>query len=206
MRAVVISASGLVSELLLDALKAHFEETNSFDSVEAVPQHFAWENCITVFDAGSLPGEAPKVLQVLAGVKHQRTVVMMSTRLDAVAYSGLVGQVSALMPPSSTIAEIVLAARLVASGIVILPTELAARLSKYDVSMPVVTQSLTDREAGVLYLLGFGFSDKKIARELGLHDATARTHVRSVLKKLGMENRTMAALYASRLEPRLGAE
>ena len=58
--------------------------------------------------------------------------------------------------------------------------------------------SLTARELDVLRLLGQGRANKEIAAELGLGERTARTHVSSILAKLGLNSRTQAALWAVR--------
>jgi len=60
-------------------------------------------------------------------------------------------------------------------------------------------ESLTAREREVLELIGRGFSNKRIARELGIAEKTVKTHVSNLLGKLGVADRTQAALYASRL-------
>ena len=63
-------------------------------------------------------------------------------------------------------------------------------------------ERLTPRESEVLALIGRGFSNKRIALELGVAEKTVKTHVSNVLGKLGLADRTQAALYASRLNPR----
>ena len=59
-------------------------------------------------------------------------------------------------------------------------------------------ESLTTREREVLELIGRGFSNKRIAQELGVAEKTVKTHVTHVLGKLGVADRTQAALYAAR--------
>ena len=61
---------------------------------------------------------------------------------------------------------------------------------------PAPVDPLTERELGVLGLLGRGLSNKEIAAELRIADCTARTHVSNVLGKLGLASRTQAALFA----------
>jgi NarL family two-component system response regulator LiaR len=61
---------------------------------------------------------------------------------------------------------------------------------------------LTPREREVLELIGRGFSNKRIAQELGAAEKTVKNHVSHVLAKLGVADRTQAALYASRVERR----
>jgi NarL family two-component system response regulator LiaR len=59
-------------------------------------------------------------------------------------------------------------------------------------------ERLTPREREVLELIGRGLSNKRIARELGVAEKTVKTHVGHVLAKLGVADRTQAALYAVR--------
>jgi DNA-binding NarL/FixJ family response regulator len=58
--------------------------------------------------------------------------------------------------------------------------------------------ALTLREREVLDQLARGRSNREIARELHVSEKTVKTHVSSVLAKLGVQDRTQAALYAVR--------
>jgi NarL family two-component system response regulator LiaR len=60
-------------------------------------------------------------------------------------------------------------------------------------------ETLTAREMEVLRLLADGQSNKEIARTLQIAEDTAKTHVRHVLAKLGVQSRTQAVLCAIRL-------
>ena len=57
---------------------------------------------------------------------------------------------------------------------------------------------LTAREREVLELIGRGMSNKRIALELGVSEKTVKTHVGHVLAKLGVADRTQAAMHAVR--------
>jgi DNA-binding NarL/FixJ family response regulator len=59
-------------------------------------------------------------------------------------------------------------------------------------------EELTARELEVLRLLAEGRANKEIAAALSLSERTARTHVSSILSKLGLNSRTQAALWAVR--------
>ena len=58
--------------------------------------------------------------------------------------------------------------------------------------------ALTDREVTVLKLVAQGYSNRDIANELTVSEATVRTHVSHILAKLELSSRTQAALYALR--------
>jgi DNA-binding NarL/FixJ family response regulator len=66
---------------------------------------------------------------------------------------------------------------------------------------PAVTDAsaLTPRELAVLERLRQGESNKHIARQLGMREATVKVHVRHIMRKLGAANRTQVALLAERL-------
>jgi DNA-binding NarL/FixJ family response regulator len=51
----------------------------------------------------------------------------------------------------------------------------------------------------VLRLLQEGQSNKRIARTLGLRESTIKVHVRQIMRKLGVANRTQAALTTLRV-------
>jgi DNA-binding NarL/FixJ family response regulator len=55
---------------------------------------------------------------------------------------------------------------------------------------------LTDREAEVLTLVGRGLANKQIARALGIREGTVKAHLTSVFQRIGVHDRTSAALWA----------
>lgn len=57
---------------------------------------------------------------------------------------------------------------------------------------------LTEREVDVLRLIVQGLSNKLIAADLGIAEDTAKNHIRKILKKLGVDDRTQAATAAIR--------
>ena len=89
--------------------------------------------------------------------------------------------------------EIVEAIRTVHGGGALLHPQVAARLLE-----ELTEDPLTPREREVLVLIGRGMPNKLIARELSLSEKTVKAHVSSILGKLGVTDRTQAALYAVR--------
>ena len=78
-----------------------------------------------------------------------------------------------------------------------LHAEAQARLMHRAADPPAGSQ-LTPRERDVLRLLAEGFPNKEIARRLFVSEKTVKTHVSSILQKLGVQDRTQAALAAVR--------
>ena len=97
-------------------------------------------------------------------------------------------------------AELARAIRAAHAGEAIIDPTAAARLvhAIADDSRPRVEQPerLTRRERDVLELIARGQSNKRIALELGISEKTVKTHVGHLLAKLGVSDRTQAALMA----------
>ena len=87
------------------------------------------------------------------------------------------------------------AIRSVHAGHTLLQPDVAAALMAPD---PVAASPLTARERDVLAEIARGRSNREIARVLTLSEKTVKTHVSNVLMKLGVADRTQAALLAVR--------
>jgi NarL family two-component system response regulator LiaR len=97
--------------------------------------------------------------------------------------------------------ELVRAIRAAHEGEALLHPAVAARLMEEFSSGQgprSAESSLTAREREVLELIARGLPNKLIARELGIAEKTVKTHVSAILSKLGVTDRTQAALYAVR--------
>jgi DNA-binding NarL/FixJ family response regulator len=58
----------------------------------------------------------------------------------------------------------------------------------------VAAGELTERQKAVLEHLGHGESNKAIARQLGIREGTVKVHVRQIMRKMGVANRTQVAV------------
>ena len=92
--------------------------------------------------------------------------------------------------------------RLILLGETVFPSQLATawatgqlrQNASGDVSKAL--EVLTQRESEILGCLTEGAPNKMIARQLGITEATVKIHVKSLIRKIGVQNRTQAALWA----------
>ena len=71
-----------------------------------------------------------------------------------------------------------------------LPEVLASTEDQFD--------GLTDRELGILKLVGKGLSNKQIGKQLFISDRTVQAHLSNIFSKLGVSSRTEAVMHAVR--------
>lgn len=94
--------------------------------------------------------------------------------------------------------ELIRAIKAASEGQVQLSPKAAARLMR-EIRAPESPEKLTEREVDVLRLLAQGMANKEIAQALVIGEKTVKTHVSSILSKLGVASRTQAALYAANI-------
>jgi two-component system, NarL family, response regulator LiaR len=94
--------------------------------------------------------------------------------------------------------ELVRGIRAASAGQALLDPTAAARLVDTLAATEEPLERLTPREREVLVLIGRGFPNKRIAQELRVSEKTVKTHVGHVLAKLGVSDRTQAAVVAVR--------
>lgn len=93
--------------------------------------------------------------------------------------------------------ELCRAIKAAAAGQVQLSPQAAARLVREVRAPDVPAPNLSERETEVLRLIARGKANKEIAAELTIGEKTVKTHVSSILNKLGVQSRTQAAIYAA---------
>ncbi len=126
----------------------------------------------------------------------QVEVVALTSVLEDASVAGAIraGAIGYLLKTTDA-DELCEAIKAAAAGQVRLAPEAAARLM-HEVRSPESPEALTERETEVLELIARGKTNKQIARELFIGEATVKSHVHSILSKLNVSSRTQAALYA----------
>jgi DNA-binding NarL/FixJ family response regulator len=111
------------------------------------------------------------------------------SRLLPAVRAGARGYLSKDVDPHALVAAV----RAVHAGHLLLEPEAAGALLG-----TAADETLTSREREVLALIADGRSNREIAKALVVAEKTVKTHVSSILLKLGLADRTQAALYAVR--------
>jgi NarL family two-component system response regulator LiaR len=125
-------------------------------------------------------------------------ILALTSVLEGASITGAVkaGAIGYLLKDTDA-EELHRAIRGAAEGQVQLAPEAAARLMR-EVRAPESPEELTERETEILKLLARGKANKQIATELFVEEKTVKAHVSSILRKLGVQSRTQAALHAVR--------
>jgi len=86
--------------------------------------------------------------------------------------------------------------KLIQQGERIIPSALLHRMPvQKPPPEPLPRMLLSPREQQVVQMLAEGDANKVMARKLGITEATVKVHLKSVLRKIGVANRTQAALW-----------
>ena len=88
------------------------------------------------------------------------------------------------------------ALRVIAEGGTYVPVETMQALADEAADRKVNAEGLTPREIEVLEGIADGKPNKQIARDLDIHEVTVKLHARSIFKKIGVQNRSQAAVVA----------
>jgi DNA-binding NarL/FixJ family response regulator len=135
---------------------------------------------------------------------RQKVLILTTFGLDEYIIEALRAGASGFLLKDAPIEELVRAVRSVAAGDAQLSPAVTKRLlDQVARRLPAPVQrddsamaQLTNREAEVLRLLAAGMSNAEIGRALVVSEPTVKTHVSSVLQKLGLRDRVQAVIYA----------
>jgi DNA-binding NarL/FixJ family response regulator len=120
-----------------------------------------------------------------------RFIVLTTYQGDAQALRALKTGASGYLLKSMLRKELMNAIRTVHAGRRCIPPEIAAELAEH-----VMDDALSDREVEVLRRVATGTSNKLIADQLNVSEATVKGHMKSILSKLGANDRTHAVTIA----------
>lgn len=133
-----------------------------------------------------------------------KVLVLTTFDLDEYVYEALRAGASGFMLKDASAAELAQAVRVVAAGDALLAPNITKRLiAEFSrlagtprVPLKDRVGDLTERETEVLSLIAQGLSNAEIAAHLVVAEQTVKTHVSRTLVKLGLRDRTQAAIFA----------
>lgn len=140
-------------------------------------------------------GAIRRLLEVAPGA---RVLVLTSFADDAQIYAAIAAGAAGYLLKDVDPAALADGIRDVHAGRPALHPSVAARLMRQGGSPAPTHGDITAREHDVLRLVVEGLPNKQIAQRLGIGEKTVKTHVSRVLAKLGVEDRTQAAVLAIR--------
>ncbi len=189
-----------------EGLRAVLEEEDDLDVVadfanarDAIAAVAALKPRVAVLDLKMPTGDPVQNIRGLrAALPALEILVFTSFAEDSVVREVLAAGATGYLLKDALSGDLVAAVRQVAGGVPWLDAtvqrQLVARLrapAEDDIA-------LTAREHSVLQLIAQGLSNKAIARELSLTEGTVKGYVSQILQKMGIADRTQAAMYAVR--------
>lgn len=159
---------------------------------EAIGLHESCSPDVTLMDL-RLPGisGAEAIAEIREAHPEARILVLSSYAGDEDIHRCLQAGAAGYLLKDMLRKELVEAIRAVHAGEMYLPQAVRARLEER-----LLHEPLTPRETEIVTLIAQGYSNRDIAHSIGASEGTVRIHVSHILAKLGVADRTQAAVQA----------
>ncbi|HUH69435.1 MAG TPA: response regulator transcription factor [Mycobacterium sp.] len=144
---------------------------------------------------------------LLSEMPDLRCLMLTSCTTDEAMLDAILAGASGYVVKDVKGLELAGAIRAVGAGKSLLDSRAAAALMeklRHGTQKTDPVSEFTDQERTLLGLLGEGLTNKQIATRMFLAEKTVKNYVSRLLAKLGMERRTQAAVFASKLDRRAG--
>jgi DNA-binding NarL/FixJ family response regulator len=161
---------------------------------EAIEQYRIHRPSVTLMDLQmSELGGVDAIIAIRSEFPLAAIIVLTTYAFDARVLRAIKAGARAYLLKNLLHEELLHSIRAVHAGKRLLSPELSFRVAEH-----AGQDSLTPAELAVLQLIADGGSNKQIARRLGVTEETVKNRVKSILEKLGAEDRTQAAMIALR--------
>ena len=166
--------------------------TSAADGLQAVEAHSTYKPRVTLIDL-RLPrmGGVEAIAAIRANAPDAQFIVLTTFDGDEDIYRAMRAGARGYLLKGTDIDDVLATIRAVHAGKHRIPPAIAEKLADR-----ITRQQLTDRELNTLERIVAGRSNKQIASDLSISEATVKSHVNSILSKLGAEDRTQAAIIA----------
>jgi len=138
-------------------------------------------------------GGIEAITQIRAEARHARIIVLTVYDGDVQAVRALEAGASAYLLKSSLRTELLETIRAVHSGNMHIPPTIAQQIAYH-----LAVEALSEREIAILKLVANGNSNKVIGWKLSITEETVKSHMKSILSKLDVNDRTHAVTVALR--------
>jgi DNA-binding NarL/FixJ family response regulator len=196
--------------LILDARPDIEVVGEAGDGIEAIDLVEQREPDVLLLDVRMPNMDGIEATRRIASLRSKTRILILTTfDLDEYVHEAIRAGASGFLLKDVRPADLVDAIRVIAGGNALLaPSALTQLLTRFDrkPSSPPTLAGLTTRETEILVCLASGNSNAEIAESLVLSEATVKTHVSSILRKLGVRDRVqavIAAYDAGLVEPRV---
>jgi len=207
MKVKLVSARALFRECLKNLMVADGYTVSVMASIEELEDEIAEPAMagIVVLDGDSLEHELPHTLTTVKVKAPNARLVVLKSQINlsfmvSIFSVGADGLISSDTAPDLFLQNL----KELANGQRIFPEYMISQMTgqgQYFASRPQnaaqpLPRGLSEREVEILKLLALGESNKRIARRFDIAETTVKTHLKSILRKLRVNNRTQAAIWA----------
>ncbi|MFE2141039.1 response regulator [Streptomyces sp. NPDC059456] len=207
-RVLIVDDQMMVREgfsVLLNAMDGIEVVGEAVDGREAIAQVAALRPDVVLMDIRMpVMNGLEATREIVAADTDAKVLVLTTFDLDEYVYQALRAGASGFLLKDASARQLADGVRVVASGEALLAPTVTKRLilefSKLSapakLADPAGVGELTERETEVLVLIAQGLSNAEIADRLIVAESTIKTHVSRILVKLGLRDRTQAAVFA----------
>lgn len=208
-RVVLADDDRLIRSGLRALLQAESDLTvvgEAADGSDAVSQARRLQPDVIVMDV-RMPGTdgVQATREIVSWERRPRVLILTTFDLDEVVDAALEAGADGFLLKRASPEQLIDGIRIVHSGDALVAPGVTRRLlANYSAGRPPDQEQLqraallTDREADIVRALAEGLSNAEIATRLWLSPETIKTHIKSILPKLGVRDRTQAVVWAYR--------
>ncbi len=176
------------------------EAANAHDALARIP---ALTPDVAVLDVRVPDGNGIEVCREVRSVLGTKCLILTSFSDDEALFEAIMAGAAGYVLKQVRGNELVTAVKRVAAGESLLDPSITGRVLER-LRQPAAEderlRSLTPQERKILHLIADGLTNRQIAAEMNLAEKTIKNYVSNLLSKLGMERRTEAAVFATKLE------
>lgn len=192
-------------EFLLFELDSKLELDSAGDCTEALALLTKREYDLVLLDL-KLPGK--NGVDALNCIREYRSdlpvVVLSGEETQPLVYAAIEAGAMGFIPKSVTSATLIQSLRQILAGHVYLPPSSVMQASANIVSSESILNEFTSRQQDVLRCVIQGKTNKTIASELAVTEATVKTHIAAILRALKVQNRTEAVYAVAKMGLKVG--